>query len=78
MKMYIVEIHEPTNGPYNYITKKIFSTREDAENYIQVQTEGAEYEEIQPCEWDECGPNWERIKSLQSDWDIIYLDEIDN
>ena len=81
MTYYIVEIHEPTNHPGDYIHKKIFQSKAKAEKYIDEYLEH-DYTDVEDLsgynEWDDSGDNWTRIKVLDCGDFCILLDEVDN
>lgn len=79
MKLYLVEINEPTNRPGKYCHRKIFTNEEEAKKYV-IDKIGDEndVETVEPSEWDDSGDNWKNIFTVQTEWNLFTIDEIDN
>lgn len=79
-KIYLVEICLPTNNPGKWCHRRVFTNKEEAEEFVKQQTAGFEEEtkELESNEWDDRGDNWHNILMLECADDLITLDEIDN
>ena len=74
---YLIEIKEPTNNPGSWITRLIINDKKEAEETFNKLIEGEDVDEVESTEWDDQGPNWKNLRTVESDDYIITLDEID-
>lgn len=74
--LYEVEIEYPTNSG-SYSRKRIFKTREAAEEYLEANKD-EDAEEVSPNEWWATGPNWKVLKMFEGGWTVVTLMEIQN
>lgn len=76
--LYEVEIQEPTNSG-EYSTRIIFDNEQEANDFINNYLgEDDDFDEIENNEWTSCGPNWEVIRTIETDWETIILSKINN
>lgn len=80
MTYYIVEIHEETNRPGDYIHKQVCKTEEEARKFVNDYFDNnlEDFEESETNEWDDSGDNWERILTLVADDMFVIIDKVDN
>lgn len=74
---YIIEIREPTNNPGSWITKLVLTDKNKAEETFNKIIEGEDVDEVPATEWDDRGPNWKNLRTVEGDDYIITLDEVD-
>lgn len=77
MIYYIVEIHLPTNGPYSWSKRKIFTDEQEAREFLKSLLD-EDSEQLQKTEWDDGGPNWEIVEIWDTQDSIVTLEKIDN
>ena len=76
-EIYEVEIAYPTNSGESSV-RKFFASKDEAKEFA-MSCAGEDYEYLDLCEWDPCGPNWSIIEHIRTeDGRIITIAQIDN
>lgn len=82
MKYYLIEIREPTNNPGDWVTRKIFTDIQEADEYLKSILSDYDEDEIEDVtdynEWDDKGPNWSNLRTFRVGECVVTYDEIDN